>query len=50
MFKSEDIERRTTDNLSDQVKGTAVWKSDQETEGYYTFSYGKYIPVKYLED
>ena len=50
MFKSEDIEQHTKDDLSDQVKGTTVWKSDQETEGYYAFSFGKYIPIEYLKD
>ena len=49
-FKSEDIERCTRDDLSDQVKRAAVWKSDEETEGYYAFSFDKYVPIKYLED
>ncbi len=36
-FQSELIERSTDDNLPDNVKGAAVYKSFADQEGYYIF-------------
>ena len=49
-FKSEDVERQTSDDLTEQIKGTAVWKSITDEEGYYIFINDKYLPIEYLED
>ncbi len=51
-FQSELIERSTDDDLPDNVKGTAVYKSFQDQEGYYVFDKNLqgYIPIHYLED
>ncbi len=36
-FQSELIERSSNDNLPDNVKGAAVYKSFDNQEGYYVF-------------
>ncbi len=52
MFQSELIERSTDDDLPDNVKGTAVYKSFADQEGYYVFDKNLqgYIPIHFLED
>ncbi len=52
MFQSELIEQSTEDDLPNNVKGAAVYKSFDEQEGYYVFdkSLQGYIPIHYLED
>jgi len=51
-FQSELIERSTEDDLLDNVKGTAVYKSFADQEGYYVFDKNLqgYIPIHFLED
>ncbi len=51
-FQSELIERSTEDDLPDNVKGTAVYKSFPDQEGYYVFDKHRqgYIPIHFLED
>jgi len=51
-FKSELIERSIKDDLPDNVKGTAVYKSYTDQEGYYVFDKNLqgYAPIHYLED
>ncbi len=52
MFKSELIERSTDDDLPDDVKGAAVYKSFDDQEGYYVFDKNLqgYLPIHFLED
>ncbi len=51
-FQSELIERSTDDDLPDNVKGTAVYKSFADQEGYYIFNKNLqgYLPIHYLKD
>jgi len=51
-FQSELIERSTTDDLPNNIKGTAVYKSFADQEGYYVFDKNLqgYIPIHFLED
>ncbi len=51
-FQSELIERSTEDDLPDNIKGAAVYKSFTDQEGYYVFNKNLqgYIPIHYLED
>src|SRR6266571_2193174 len=51
-FQSELIERSTEDDLPDNVKGTAVYKSFTDQEGYYVFDKSQqgYLPIHFLED
>jgi len=51
-FKSELIERSLDDDLPDDVKGAAVYKSFADQEGYYVFDKNLqgYIPIHFLED
>src|SRR6266702_1875523 len=52
MFQLELIERSIEDNLPNNVKGAAVYKSFHNQEGYYIFNKNLqgYLPVHYLED
>jgi len=51
-FQSELIERSQEDDLPDNIKGTAVYKSFADQEGYYIFDKNQqgYIPIHFLED
>ncbi len=51
-FTSELIERSTEDDLPDNVKGAAIYKSFTDQEGYYVFDkiHQGYTPIHYLED
>ncbi len=51
-FQSELIERSTEDDLPDNVKGAAIYKSFADQEGYYVFDKNLqgYLPIHYLED
>ncbi|KAH9165039.1 hypothetical protein EDB89DRAFT_2077343 [Lactarius sanguifluus] len=51
-FQPEYITRLTTDELSDHIKGAAVWAEINNVEGYYIFNPRKkeYHHIHYLED
>ena len=51
-FTSELIERSIEDDLPDNVKGAAIYKSFADQEGYYVFDkiHQGYTPIHYLED
>src|SRR6266571_9426704 len=51
-FQSELIKRSTEDDLPNNVKGTAVYKSFADQEGYYVFDKSQqgYTPIHFLED
>ncbi len=51
-FQSELIERSTEDDLPNNVKGAAVYKSFADQEGYYVFDKDLqgYLPIHFLED
>src|SRR6266571_8524604 len=51
-FQSELIKRSTDNDLPDNVKGTVVYKSFADQEGYYVFDKNLqgYLPIHYLED
>ncbi|KAH9168127.1 hypothetical protein EDB89DRAFT_2074247 [Lactarius sanguifluus] len=51
-FQPEYITRLTTDELSDHIKGAAVWAEINNVEGYYIFNPRKkeYHQIHYLED
>ncbi len=51
-FQLELVKRSIEDDLPDNIKGAAVYKSFQDQEGYYVFDKNLqgYIPIHYLED
>ncbi len=51
-FQSELIERSVEDELPNNIKGTAVYKSFDDQEGYYVFDKNLqgYLPIHFLED
>lgn len=51
-FQAEYIDRRSTDELSPQIKGAAVWREENNSLGYWVWDKddNQYIPIEYDED